>query len=234
MATASKAAAVKRKRWVTITAPKLFNEAPIGESYVLEPSELIGKVVRTSISSLTGESSRQYTSAGFAITGAVGDKLTTQIKYYKVLPSSLRRLVRRGKERMDESFVVTCKDGKQYRVKPFVVARSKMTGSTLAAMRKAIQETFVKNAASNTHEQYFLDIITNKVQRATVDSVRKVYPLSSLEVRWLELLPGTVEAPVVKEEEKTEKKQETKPEAEKPESKETEDDEEPAQEQAEA
>ena len=35
----------KKKRWVTIVAPKLLKESVIGDSYVFEPAQLLGKII---------------------------------------------------------------------------------------------------------------------------------------------------------------------------------------------
>ena len=198
MAKASKATVqVKKKRWCTIVAPKLFNEMPLGETYVLEPKDAIGKPIRVSVMQITGEPQKQYISAGFVITDIVGDRLQTTIKSYKILPSALRRLVRRAKDKFEDSMIVTCADGRLVRIKPFVVTRYKTKGGIMTGLRKATRETIVRLAASVTAEQLFVDVITSKLQRALHDIIRKTYPIGACEIRWLEILPGMGTKPVL-------------------------------------
>ncbi|MEK6822580.1 MAG: hypothetical protein AABY13_02030 [Nanoarchaeota archaeon] len=201
MAKASKATVqVKRKRWVPIIAPKLFNEMQLGESYLLEPKDAVGRTVRVSVMQLTGEPQKQYISAAFTITDVQGDKLRTEIKSYKILASALRRLVRRNKDKFEDSFLVTSADGRSMRVKPFVVTRFRSNGGILTALRKVVRIKFTEIAAATKSEQFYADVITGKVQQGVQDALKKTYPVGACEVRWLELLgaaPVSTEAPTV-------------------------------------
>jgi small subunit ribosomal protein S3Ae len=198
MAKATKATVqVKKKRWVTIIAPKLFNEMPLGESYLLEPKDAIGRTVRVSVMQITGEPQKQYISAGFQIVDVQGEKLLTAIKYYKILPSALRRLVRRNKDKFEDSMIVTCADGKLMRIKPYVVARYKTKGSILTGLRKVTREAVVRYAVTVTAEQLYADVITSKLQRAVHDAIRKTFPIGACEIKTLELLKGEGKKPVL-------------------------------------
>lgn len=193
MAKASKSTVqAKKKRWVSIIAPKVFNEVELGHTYVNEPQEAIGRIVKVSVMQLTGEPQKQYVSLGFEIMGFMGERLTTSIRYYKILPNALRRLVRRRKEKFDESVIATTKDGKRVIIKPFVVTRYKCTGSILAALRNAVRKSAVDIAATYEHEQFFLDTITGKVQKGMYDGLSKIYPIGACEIRWAELIDGAV------------------------------------------
>jgi len=46
---------IKKKKWVPIQAPKLFNEQIIGESLVGEAQELVGRRATVSLMTLTGD-----------------------------------------------------------------------------------------------------------------------------------------------------------------------------------
>lgn len=193
MAKASKSTAqVKKKRWVSIIAPKVFNEVELGHTYVNEAQEAIGRIVKVSVMQLTGEPQKQYVSLGFEIMAASGERLMTSIRYYKILPNALRRLVRRRKEKFDESVIATTKDGKRVIIKPFVVTRYKCTGSILAALRNAVRKSAVEIAATLDHEQFFLDTINGKVQKGMYDGLDKIYPIGACEIRWAELIDGAV------------------------------------------
>jgi ribosomal protein S3AE len=217
MAKATKATVqVKKKRWVQILAPKMFNETPIGDTHITEPGEAVGRNISVSIMTLTGEPGKQYISAGFLITDAAGEKLHTSILSYKILPSALRKLVRRNKDKFEDSFACMTTDKKLMRMKPFVVTRNKTTGSVMAALRKATRERVAQLVAPLTVEQVFGEIIGGKMQKAVFESIRKIYPIGAVEFRWVQLLPeGTKIAiqPVVPiKETKKEVKEEAKAE----------------------
>jgi ribosomal protein S3AE len=218
MAKATKATVqVKKKRWVQILAPKMFNEIPMGDTHITEPAEAVGRAISVSVMTLTGEPGKQYISAGFIITDAAGEKLHTAIRSYKILPSALRKLVRRNKDKFEDSFACMTADKKIMRLKPFVVTRNKTTGSVMAALRKATRERVAQLVAPLTVEQVFGEIIAGKVQKAVFDSIRKTYPIGAVEFRWVQLLPDNTRIgiqPVVpiKEKKKEEVKEEAKAE----------------------
>ena len=49
----------KRKMWVTILAPPMFNNVEVGESYCSGPETLIGKVVKVNMMTLTQDPRKQ-------------------------------------------------------------------------------------------------------------------------------------------------------------------------------
>lgn len=198
MAKATKATVqVKKKRWVQILAPKMFNEVPMGETYITEPAEAVGRAISVSVMILTGEPGKQYISAGFDIIDAAGEKLHTAIRSYKILPSALRKLVRRNKDKFEDSFVCETADKKLMRLKPFVVTRNKTTGSRMAALRKATRERTAQLVAPLTAEQLFGEIIGGKIQKGIFDSIRKTYPVGAVEFRWAQLLPAGTKVAVI-------------------------------------
>jgi small subunit ribosomal protein S3Ae len=212
MAKATKATVqVKKKRWVQILAPKMFNEVSMGETYITAPQDAVGRNISVSVMILTGEPGKQYISAGFDIVDAVGEKLHTAIRSYKILPSALRKLVRRNKDKFEDSFVCETADKKLMRLKPFVVTRNKTTGSRMAALRKATRERTAQLVAPLTAEQVFSEIIGGKIQKGIFDIVRKTNPVGAVEFRWAQLLPagtkvGIIPVVPVKEEKKKDAK----------------------------
>ena len=191
MAKATKAAVqVKKKRWVPILAPKMFNEISMGDTYITEPAEAVGRAISVSVMTLTGEPGKQYISAGFVITDAAGEKLHTAIRSYKILPSALRKLVRRNKDKFEDSFACMTADKQIMRMKPFVVTRNKTTGSVMAALRKATRDRVAQLVAPLTAEQLFGEIIGGKLQKAVFDTIRKTYPIGAVEFRWVRMLPA--------------------------------------------
>lgn len=206
--------AIVKKRWVSIVAPKLFNEQIIGESYLAEPDLAIGKTVQVSMMALTGEPQKQSLNLKFKIINRVGEKLMTDIVEYQISPAAVRRMGRRGKARVEESMRVVTSDGKILRVKPFLIARGRPKGAVMANVRKTIRQRLPILVAKVTLEGFFDEILSYRMQRTLADSVRKIYPIALSEIRWAKILPGTEVPPVfaenaVKQEAKPEQAQET-------------------------
>ena len=202
--------AIVKKRWVSIVAPKLFNEQIIGESYLAEPDSAIGRTVQVSMMALTGEPQKQSLNIKFKIVNRVGEKLMTELVEYQISPAAVRRMGRRGKARVEESMRVVTSDGKVLRVKPFLIARGRPKGAVMANVRKTIRQRLPMLVAKVTLEGFFDEILSYRMQRTLADSVRKIYPIALSEIRWAKILAGQKAEPPVFAENAA--KQEAKPE----------------------
>jgi len=201
--------AIVKKRWVSIVAPKMFNEQIIGESYLADPNAAVGRTVEVSMMVLTGEPQKQSINLKFKIINRVGEKLNTELVEYRISPAAVRRMGRKGKERVEESIRVVTSDGKVMRVKPFLITRGSPKGAVMANIRKTIMQKLPQFVAKLTLEGVFDEILSCRLQRALADTVRKMYPIAVSEIRWALILPETAEPPVFAEA-KVDAKQEAK------------------------
>ncbi|MBD3303762.1 hypothetical protein GF343_01330 [Candidatus Woesearchaeota archaeon] len=179
---------VKKKRWVHVIAPKLFNEKQIGEMHVEEPKNAVGRKLSVSMTTITGEPKKQNIMAKFLITSFAGEKLMTDIIGYKLNTAATKRLMRRNRSKIDDSIVYKTSDDKKVRIKPLLVTRGRAQGGTKSALRKQIKEYLAKNISKMTFEQLMKDIINKKLQRAISDALKKTYPVAGCEIRNIELI----------------------------------------------
>lgn len=195
----AKALKVKKKKWVSILASKSFNSEFLGEIPTFEPQSLVGRAITVNLMSLTRDIKKQNTDIKFFIADVQGDKAVAEISGYYIHPSSLRRLVRREKERIDMSFTCKSSDGKNIRMKVVVVPELKIKGSVSVALKKTIINYACSYVAKTPFENIIRDLISNKLQKSLKDEIRKVYPRNILEVSALY---------IEKEKETSEKKEE--------------------------
>jgi len=188
MAPKSAAVVVKKKRWVQIVAPKLFSEQIIGESFVGEPQELVGRSVSVSLMVLTGDPQKQATSMSFKITGVQNDRVSTELVGLKVLPAAAKKLMRRKRSKIDDSFVVQTLDKKVVRIKPMIIARGKTTGNVMASMQRLERAFVARTVAKLDFENFVRDVVTKKFQQGLGQTLRKLYPIGACEVRQFELI----------------------------------------------
>src|SRR3972149_2493149 len=124
----------KKKKWVDILAPKLFNSKKIGETLVDEVDQMLGSTVTTSIALLTNNIKKQNLLVTLKLVKYEGDKAQTQIKSFELEQSFVSRLVRKGVSKVADSFEVECKDKRKVRVKPLIVTRGKIKSSIAKAL----------------------------------------------------------------------------------------------------
>ena len=179
---ALKLAKVKRKRWVTIVTPASFNSEFVGEIPVTEPKSLIGKSITVNLMNLTRDIKKQNTTLKFTVIDVQGDKASTELRGYNLVPSSVRRLLRRGKERVDLSFICKTSDGKKVRIKPLMIPPVKLKGSVSASLKRVVINYIVPFVAKTTFDNVVRELISGKLQRSLKDELKKVYPIRIVEV----------------------------------------------------
>ena len=104
----------------------------------------------------------------------------------KVLPSFIRRMVRKGTHQVDDSFVAETKDGK-IEIKPFMITRRKVARAIRTALRNKTKEELLTYAKGRTSEQVFDDVLKNSIQKDLSMRLKKIYPLSLCEIRILRI-----------------------------------------------
>lgn len=187
-------AKVKKKTWLKIKTTELFRDKEIGESYVSEPESILGRTIKVNLMSLTGDPKKQNIEIKFQISSVKEEKAVADVISYSLLPTSIKRIVRRDKTRLDDSFLTKSKDGKVLRIKPLVVTRGIIRGDTKKGIRVAMKEFLVKKATSIDAKQMFEGIIFQKFQREMREILSKVYPLAACEVRKISIESGKIKA----------------------------------------
>ena len=209
---------VKKKVWVQIVAPKIFNEQIVGETTANSAQDTIGKVVEVNLMNLTGEAKKQSINTKLKITEIKEGKAHTKIVRYEINPSAVKRFVRRNKNRIDESLVYQTKDGQKVRIKPFILTLALTKSSVISEIRKRVKVFLYKNIAQTTYEDLFKNVIDHKIQKDLGMALSKMHPIRTVEVRVLHLEKQDAKItppPALKErvkeevvEEKAEKKEE--------------------------
>ncbi len=178
-------AKLKKKQWYPIIAPKLFNNVFLGETLVYEPQQIIGKTLSQSLMNLTSDVKRQNVNIHFKVVEIDNNKAKTSIIGYEIIPSSVKRFVRRASRKMDISFTCETADNVFLRVKPLVVAKANIKGSIAAKLRNSVINNLTKNIKKMQYEEIISELIPRKLQESLRDNLKKIYPLKVCEIRYL-------------------------------------------------
>lgn len=180
----------KKKKWFQIVAPKLFNNLVLGECPVDDAQKLNARVITSNMMTLTGDMKRKNTSVSFQVKEISNNKAMTELVGYQLAQSSLKRVVRKGKDRLDESFTVKTKDDLYLRIKIMMLSLNNTSRSVHSAMRDELQYQMKMWAKQHTCEEIFTEILENKLSRSLKKTVDKVFPLRSLDIRYLKIEPN--------------------------------------------
>lgn len=175
----------KKKKWCPIIAPAIFNNKVIGESLLDDASMLMNRHVTVNMMQLLGDMKKQNVSIMFKVTDVKEGKGFTDAVKYQLSSSSIRRLAKRGKDKLSDSFVVKTEDEKLVRIKPLMITNNTTKGSVSAALIKECRAVCKELVNKIKFEQLISDLVTNKFQNEVKKILHKTYPLRTFEVRML-------------------------------------------------
>jgi small subunit ribosomal protein S3Ae len=177
---------IKKKKWVTIFAPKSMGETPLGESYLEDTSVVEGRVVKINLMQITGDVKNQNAEVKFEITGGKDNKLETKIIGYYFSPGTIRRFMRRHTSRVDDALILLTQDGVKIRIKPFALTKSKVTKSVEYTLRLTMKEEIMNMVKKTPYEALFMSVLKYQLQKELREKLSKIYPIKNLEIRILE------------------------------------------------
>ena len=142
-----------------------------------------------------------------------GDSLVGEPVSLNLAGAFIRRMMRKGSDYVEDSFVTSCKDGNVI-IKPFLITRNKVSRTVRNLLRVNTRKYLEGYLKARTTKEVFSDIMSNKIQKELSFKLKKIYPLALCEIRVFEITNEKV-AEVkeeIKEEPKTEEKKEEKAE----------------------
>jgi len=178
---------VRKKKWYPIIAPRLSNEA-IGETPAYDAKSLVGRAMNVNLMSLTNDPKKQNVNIRFLITSSDENTAVADPIGYYIVPSTLKRLMRRHSDRIDDSILCETADNIKVRVKTFSLARSLIKASIKTHIRKVARDFIAKYAKKNALMDLISDIVSYKIQGELKEILKKIYPLRTLEVRAVEIV----------------------------------------------
>jgi len=186
---------VVKKKWLPITATKFFNSEMLGECYLPSADLLIGRTVSANLANLTGDIRQQSVTLKFLVSTIEGETGIADVIGYSMASSAIRRLVRRGSDRLDESFICESSDGQKIQIKPMLITKTITNSAVHRALRKAMVSNVVKLVKKHTFNSLINEIITSKFQMAVKAELKKIYPLKGVEIKslWLRGKAGSSE-----------------------------------------
>jgi len=173
-----------RKKWFEIIAPtKIFNEIVLGETPAYEENQVIGRTVDLNLAFIIGNFKYQNMKVIFQINKVTGLKAYTEIKEISLYDAYVRRIVKRGTSRIDDSFVAKTKDGIDIRIKPLVITRFKAHRRQKTAIRKTYKEFLIKKAEELEFYDFIEKVINYELQNEIRPVLNKIFPVSHVEIR---------------------------------------------------
>lgn len=177
-----------KKIWCQVVAPKLFGNQVLGKSYVYEAEQLIGKPLKANLMNLTGDIKSQNINIGFRVLGVKNGQGMADIWSYTIIPAHVKRMVRRKRDKIEDSFILETKDDIKIRVKPLLLTLNKSSAAVRSDIRKTVKDSLARTFKSLTLEEVVRLILMRKIQNTLKKELNKVAPMKSCDIRILERL----------------------------------------------
>ncbi|MGE0793352.1 MAG: hypothetical protein AB7V77_04220 [Candidatus Woesearchaeota archaeon] len=180
-----------KKKWHPIHAPQLFGEALLGETYVYETSDIEGKYITANLSTITKNMRKQNANIQFKVVKVVEGKGVTKVIGYSMITAAVKRLVKRGRDKIADSFLTKSNDKQIIRVKPLSITANHTTNMIKSACRLETRKIVREFAFTKTAEQLIESIVSGKLQKLVKDGIKKIYPIKSVDIRMAKVEENT-------------------------------------------
>ena len=165
MAKQAAAEKIRKKKWFTVLAPKLFKERVVGEIPLYESETMLKRGLTVNMMNLTGDPKSQHINVKLRINEVKEGKGLTEILGLEIMPSSVKRLVRRDRTKIDDSVVVQTSDKKIVRIKPLLITNSVVDSSVTKSIRTRVRNNLARFVARITYERLVEEILSYKLQK---------------------------------------------------------------------
>ncbi len=166
--------------------------------YGTTPEEFVGKVVKLDLTrNLRGKSLELKSKVKLEGNELVGEPISLLL-----VGSFIRRMIRKGSDYVEDSFIVDCKDAKIV-IKPFLITRNKVSRAVRNELRNNSKKFLESYLKARPIKEVFSDLMANKLQKELSLKLKKIYPLALCEIRAVDIL---TEAEIKRLEEKAEEK----------------------------
>jgi len=184
----------KTKTLYEVFAPRMFGEAKIGETIASDASNLIGRVLETTVKDLTNDFSKQHIKLRFQIADVKGDRVYTKFKGHSLSRDYMRSQIRRKTTRVERVTDVETKDNQKLRVKTIALAVGRAQTAQEKLIRKIMADRVAKAAKKLNLDQFVQEVVLGKISSDMYKAANKIYPLKRVEVRKVKVLEKKPEA----------------------------------------
>lgn len=179
----------KKKKWYKVVAPPEFKNLTLGETPASDISEVKGRIFKISLMNLTNDLKKQNIVISFkTLDNSSQSEIKTESIKYEINKVHIKRLVRKGKGKIDDSFVIETKDKVKVRIKPLLLTRNKTQHNVMTAIRWGAREFIQKEADEKKFSELLMSVVQTDLQRRLKKALKKIYPISISEIRILQKL----------------------------------------------
>lgn len=176
----------KRRHWYSVFASSEFDKVEIGESFVSNINNLKGKKVEVDLNTLLGDVKKQNVKVVFLVNEVRDSGAYCELVGYKLGSGFIKKINNVAKSKIEDSFVLSSKDGIKFRIKPLIVTMNKIHRRVLGKIRQKSKDLLIEMVGKKKFSEFVLGLVSSKVQRELKRRLSKIYPLNVFEIKKLE------------------------------------------------
>ncbi len=178
----------REKIWYSILTPSYLGEKEIATSPGIAPESMVGRKIEMPVSELTGNFKKSNLKLVFKVESCQGNRCFTSYSASYVSDDSIRRMVRRRKERLDVIVKQYSNDGFLLAVKVVGVSDVKLISNKRADIRLEIKKFLEEKIGSSNLQDLVSYLISDEVLNDLSRATKQIYSIKKLEIRKSEVL----------------------------------------------
>jgi small subunit ribosomal protein S3Ae len=178
----------KAKEWYKIYAPRMFNQAQLGETPSADATNLIGRTTEATVHDINGDFSKMHVKLKFRVQDVTGFDAHTVFIGQDLTSDYIRRLTRRKRTKTDHVIDVRTKDGYLIRVKPMSITEKRIQSSQETALRTIMDDEMRRMGEEKTISEIVKAIIDGEMARRLGTVCKVIVPIKRVEIRKTEVL----------------------------------------------
>ncbi len=174
---------VKKKRWYKLVAPKMFKEEVVGETHLYDPEAMLGRKMSMNMMNLTGHPRDQQAHVKLRIREVREGKGMLEVIGYEMMPSTMKRIVRRDRSKIEDSIVVATSDKKKVRIKPLLITNTRANKSVKKSIRLSVRNKLAEFAAKINFVRLAEEILSSTLQKHIGNAASEIAPIKKSEIK---------------------------------------------------
>ena len=173
----------KKKHWYPILASIEFNNMEIGECPLDDPQLLKNRKISVNLMNLTKEHKKQNTRIIFKINEIKENKGMTQMTGYETLSSHIKRISKRAKSKIEDSFIFETKDNKKVKIKPLITSKNTASRAVRTSLRLKSREIVTNFGKKRTYKEFLKTLLSTGLQIDLKKGLKKILPVSTILIK---------------------------------------------------
>jgi ribosomal protein S3AE len=194
---------IKKKKWFPVIAPKILGSKTIGETLLTDSMLMKGRFMNVNLMNILGDPKKQNTNLQLRIYKVQDGKGLTAITKMERIASFTKRMVRRGRDKVEDSFLTKSKDGQKIRVKTLAVSNNYIPNSLCTKIRIEVRKIMKEHVSKQSFEKTVDDVLKMQILKEIKQKLTKITPVRTFEIKVLKIEDNSETEPIEIEVEET-------------------------------